>query len=87
MRLSCVIINLIYRIHLEPSMWSDLRKDSFLNIGQNRAYLFFRPTQNLHLNAIASMLFDASNCSMFHFQCSIYDSVIFILLFCMLNLP
>ena len=32
------------------------------------------------------MLFDASSYSMFNFQCSIFDSAIFILLFCMLNL-
>ena len=31
-------------------------------------------------------LFDASSCSMLDFQCTIFDSVIFILLFCVLNL-
>ena len=31
-------------------------------------------------------LFDAFSCSMFDFQCSIFDYVIFILLFCVLNL-
>ena len=90
MRLSCVIINLTYQIHLKCRMWYDLQKDSFLTTSLKLAksehtYIFHLTQKSIFKCAIASMLFDASSCSMFDFQCSTFDSAIFIL-FCMLNL-
>ena len=57
-----------------------------LKLAKTEHIYFSVRNKSRYLNAIACMLFDASSCSMFNFQCSIFDCAIFILLFCMLNL-
>ena len=84
MRLSCVIINMIYQIHLDFQKYSFLATS--LKLVKTKHTYFCVRRKNWHLNAIASMLFEASSCSIFVFQCSIFDSAIFIILFFMLNL-
>ena len=75
-------------------MWQDLQKDflQLMKVSQNRAYLFFpfdHGTFDIIIDisiALASMLSHASICSMLDFQSSIFDSAIFILLFCTFDL-